>query len=83
VEPVWVRACRSPTPRTLHEIKSRAIDLNRINRRPATEPFAPTSGISGAPLPKRGSFLNHRRISFCSSSALMTPRTRSSIKLGS
>jgi hypothetical protein len=24
------------------------------------EPLAPTSGISGAPLPKGGSFLNHR-----------------------
>jgi hypothetical protein len=32
---------------------------NRIDRRPTVEPLAPTSGVSGAPLPKRGGFLNH------------------------
>src|SRR5262249_30978009 len=32
-----------------------AVDVNRIDRRPAMEPLAPTSGISGAPLPKGGS----------------------------
>jgi hypothetical protein len=44
---------------TLHQIKGRAVDLNRINRRPAMQSLAPTSGVSGAPLPKGGSFLNH------------------------
>jgi len=43
----------------LHQIESRTVDLDRINRRPAMEPLAPTSGISGAPLPEGGSFLNH------------------------
>ena len=41
----------------LHQIEGRAVDLNRINRRPAMEPLAPTSGISGAPLPKAAVFL--------------------------
>ena len=45
---------------TLHQIESRTVNLDRINRRPALEPLAPTSGVSGAPLPKGGSFLNHR-----------------------
>jgi hypothetical protein len=64
-------ASRSNLPRTvaglavlkaveaLHEVKGRAVDLNRIDRRPALEPLAPTSGIGGTPLPKGGSFLNH------------------------
>ena len=43
--------------KALHEVKGRAADLNRINRRPAMEPLAPTSGISGAPLPKAAVFL--------------------------
>ena len=30
-----------------------------LNRRPALEPLAPASGISRAPLPKGGSFLDH------------------------
>jgi hypothetical protein len=38
---------------------SNTVNLDRINRRPAMEPLAPTSGISGAPLPKGGSFLDH------------------------
>ena len=42
-----------------HQIEELAVDLDRINRRPAMEPLAPTSGISGAPLPKGGSFLDH------------------------
>jgi len=46
--------------KALHQIESRTVNLDRINRRPAMEPLAPTSGISGAPLPKGGSFLNHR-----------------------
>jgi hypothetical protein len=45
---------------TLHQIKRRTVNLDRINRRPAMEPLAPSSRISGAPLPKGGSFLNHR-----------------------
>src|SRR5262245_15525516 len=44
----------------LHQIKGRAVDFDRIDRRPAIEPLTPTRGISGAPLPKGGSFLNHR-----------------------
>jgi len=46
-------------PKALHQVKRRAVDLDRVNRRPAMEPLAPTSGISGAPLPKGGSFLSH------------------------
>jgi len=38
---------------------SNTVNLDRINRRPAMEPLAPTSGISGAALPKGGSFHNH------------------------
>ena len=39
--------------------KRQTQDLDRINCRPALKALAPTSGISGAPLPKVGSFLNH------------------------
>jgi hypothetical protein len=46
--------------KTLHQIKGSAVDLDRINRRTALEALAPTSGIGGAALFKRGSFLNHR-----------------------
>jgi hypothetical protein len=46
-------------PPELHEIKGRGVGLNGKNARPASEPLAPTSSISGAPLPKGGSFLNH------------------------
>jgi len=46
---------------TFHQIEELAIDLDRINRRPAMEPLAPTRAISGAPLLKGGSFLNHSR----------------------
>ena len=42
---------------TFQQIEDLAIDLNRIDRRSALEPFAPTSGIGGAPLPKGGIFL--------------------------
>jgi hypothetical protein len=45
---------------TLHQIESRTVNLDRINRRPAMEPLAPTSGVDGRPLLKGGSFLNHR-----------------------
>jgi hypothetical protein len=44
--------------KALHQIEGRAVDLNRINRRPAMQSLAPTSGVSGASLPKGG-----RRIS--------------------
>ena len=50
---------RGKPAKPFHQIESRTVNLDRINRRPATEPLAPTSGISGAPLPKGGSFLNH------------------------
>jgi hypothetical protein len=43
----------------LHQIKGRAVDLDRINCRPTLEPPTPASSISSAPLPKGGSFLNH------------------------
>src|SRR5262249_40020407 len=49
------------TSKTLHEIKGRAVDLNGINCSPATEPIAPTSGISGAPLLEAGSSFDHGR----------------------
>jgi hypothetical protein len=35
-----------------------AVDLDRINCRPALEPLAPTSGISSAALSPSGSFLD-------------------------
>ena len=34
-------------------------DLDVLLYRPAMEPLAPTSGISGAPLPEGGSLLGH------------------------
>src|SRR6516165_6094656 len=46
-------------PKALHQVKGRGVGLNGKNARPASEPLAPTSGISGAPLPKGGSFLSH------------------------
>src|SRR5262249_2994074 len=51
--------------KALHQIEGRAVDLNGVNCRPAMEPLAPTSGISGAPLLKGGSFLNHRPSARC------------------
>ena len=45
--------------RAVHQVKGRSVGLNGKNARPALEPLAPTSGGSGAPLPKGGSFLNH------------------------
>jgi hypothetical protein len=44
---------------TFHQIEELAVDLDRINRRPAMEPLAPTSRVGGASLPKGGSFLGH------------------------
>jgi len=44
---------------TFHQIEELAVDLDRINRRPAMEPLARTRAISGAPLLKGGSFLNY------------------------
>jgi len=46
---------------TLHQIESRTVNLDRINRRPAMEPLAPTRGISGAPPPKRRASLSPPR----------------------
>jgi hypothetical protein len=37
---------------SLHHLKNLIINLDRIHRSPATEPVAPTSGISGTPLPE-------------------------------
>ena len=37
---------------TFHQIEELAVDLDRINRRPAMEPLAPTRAISCAPLLK-------------------------------
>src|SRR5262249_8072373 len=45
--------------KTLHQIEKLAVDLDRINGRPALEPLAPPSGISGTPLPKDGSACAH------------------------
>jgi len=50
---VWEKA--SPH----HEVEKLAIDLDRVAGPAARKPLAPTSGVSGAPLPKGGSFLNH------------------------
>jgi len=44
---------------TFQQIEELAVDLDRINRRPAMEPLARTRAISGAPLLKGGSFLNY------------------------
>ena len=57
--PPIVRLAGFEPAETLHQIESRAVNLDRINRRPAMEPLAPTSGIGGAPLPKGGGFFNH------------------------
>src|SRR6516225_9001646 len=43
----------------LQEIEGRAVDLDGVAGAAVREPLAPTSGISGAPLPEGGSFLNH------------------------
>jgi hypothetical protein len=56
--PRWHAACRSPAS-LANQIKGRATDLDKINRRPAMEPLAPASGISSAPLSNGSSFLNH------------------------
>jgi len=58
--PVAGLAVLEPTE-TFHQVKRRGVGLNWKNARPTLEPLAPTSGISGAPLFKRGSFLNHGR----------------------
>ena len=50
---------RRASRRAAWRLKGRAVDLDRINRRPTMEPLAPTPGISGAPLPKGCIFLNH------------------------
>jgi hypothetical protein len=44
--------------KTLHQLESRFVDLNRINCPPTTDPLAPACRITGAPLPKGGSFLD-------------------------
>ena len=38
--------------KTLHQIEELAVDLNRINRRPALEPLAPTPSVVSASLSK-------------------------------
>jgi hypothetical protein len=43
----------------LNQIKRRAVDLDHIAGASVRQPLAPASGISSAPLPKGGSFLNH------------------------
>ena len=47
----------SAAPTWCQLLMLRAAYLNGIFCRPATEPLAPTSGISGPPLPKGASFL--------------------------
>jgi hypothetical protein len=42
--PPIVRLVSFEPAETLHQIKGRAVDLNRINRRPTMEPLAPSSG---------------------------------------
>ena len=42
-----------------HEVEKLAVDLDGVAGASIREPLAPTSGISGTPLPKGGSFLNH------------------------
>jgi hypothetical protein len=42
--------------KTLHQLESRFVDLNRINCPPTTDPLAPACRITGAPLPKGDSF---------------------------
>jgi hypothetical protein len=49
------------TSKTLHQLESRFVDFDGINCPPATQPVAPTSCISGAPLPEGGSSLDHDR----------------------
>jgi hypothetical protein len=50
--------------KALHQVKGRAVGLNGKNARPAMEPLAPPSGISGAPPPNGGSFLDGHSLRF-------------------
>src|SRR5262245_37949795 len=45
--------------KTLHQIEKLAVDLDRINCRPASEPLAPTASMLRASIPPGGVFLNH------------------------
>ena len=45
--------------KTLHQIKRGAVDFDWVDRRPTLKPLPPARSVSGAPLPKGGSFLNH------------------------
>ena len=42
-----------------HQVEGHAVNFDRIDGHSARKPLAPTSGISAAPLPEGGSFLNH------------------------
>src|SRR5262249_56444997 len=51
--PLIVRAGRKPAE-ALQQIELRAIDLDRVDRRPALLPCPPRSGVVYAPLPNGG-----------------------------
>ena len=57
--PLIVHLIGLESAETFHQVEGRGVGLNGKNARPALEPLAPTSGVSGAPLLKGGSFRNH------------------------
>ena len=59
--------------KTLHQIEELAVNLDRVNCHAAIEPLASMSGISGAPLPKGGRFLDGHSSRSCLEIPLMQP----------
>ena len=59
--PLIVHLIGLESAETFHQVEGRGVGLNGKNARPAMEPLAPSSGISGAPLPEGGSFFSHDR----------------------
>jgi hypothetical protein len=49
--PSIIRLAGVKATKALQQIEGRSIDFDWINRCPTLEPLAPTSGVSGAPLP--------------------------------
>ena len=55
--PFVVRLASLEPAEPLHQIEGRAVDLDRINCRPAMEPLAPALGVIGTASPISGGFL--------------------------
>src|SRR5262249_50237459 len=65
--------------KALHQIKRRAVDLNRINCRPAMEPLAPPASMLRALLPHGISFLEGHSLRFCLETSVKAFRSRMEI----